>query len=139
MLLRHWACLALALARANAGSNMAARIAMMAMTTSSSMSVKAGRTGNLTAICLWPRVASIDPAQVKAKRFLVALMFCCRLQDFTRLLASVKAGLALAGGLGGRPGAGGQVLMTPPASSESAPVPFSGPGHAPLAAAGAPN
>src|SRR5690348_7480333 len=38
--LRHWARLALTLAEARAGSNMAARMAIMAMTTSNSMRVK---------------------------------------------------------------------------------------------------
>ena len=43
-LLKHWADWALVLARANAGSNIAARMAMMAMTTNNSIRVKAPRT-----------------------------------------------------------------------------------------------
>src|ERR1051325_5527053 len=43
MLLRHWVVLALALAFASAGNNIAARIAMMAMTTNNSINVKAAR------------------------------------------------------------------------------------------------
>src|SRR5437899_6318462 len=41
LLLRHWICLAFDFARASAGRSRPARIAMMAMTTSSSMRVKA--------------------------------------------------------------------------------------------------
>ena len=40
-LLMHWMSLALALARLSAGSNMAAKIAMIAITTSNSMRVNA--------------------------------------------------------------------------------------------------
>src|SRR5215510_7708057 len=59
-LLRQFACLADAFARESAGSNNAARMAMMAITTNSSISVKPSRASELLFTTLWTTQSAVS-------------------------------------------------------------------------------